>query len=102
MEGVDMRSLTRYLRKHGTIEGRLLLDESEEQEVLAEGDLPAFPEAVDIEGVISLVAQDEVRHYPGGELRILLVDTGAKENIVRKSGCHSSQLWRTNRAQLRA
>src|SRR5499426_1573250 len=28
MEGVDTRSLTRHLRKHGTIEGQLLLDES--------------------------------------------------------------------------
>jgi carbamoyl-phosphate synthase small subunit len=83
MEGVDTRSLTRYLRKRGTIEGQLLLDEAEKREALAKGDFPALPEAVDVEDVINLVAPKEVRHYPGGELRILLVDTGAKENIVR-------------------
>jgi carbamoyl-phosphate synthase small subunit len=33
--------------------------------------------------VVDLVSPAEVIHYPGGDLRILLVDTGAKENIVR-------------------
>jgi carbamoyl-phosphate synthase small subunit len=33
--------------------------------------------------VVDLVAPKELAQYPGGELRILLVDTGAKENIVR-------------------
>src|SRR5215510_6406429 len=39
MEGVDTRSLTRYLRKHGTIEGQILLDEAEKREALSDGDL---------------------------------------------------------------
>src|SRR5215831_9200482 len=82
MEGVDTRSLTRHLRRHGTVEGRLLLDESEKKNSLG-GDLLASPEAVAMADVIGVVAPKEVRHYPGGELRILLVDTGAKENIVR-------------------
>jgi carbamoyl-phosphate synthase small subunit len=82
MEGVDTRSLTRHLRRHGTIEGQLLLDESEEKNSCG-GDLLASPEAVEMAGVIGVVAPKEVVHYPGGELRILLVDTGAKENIVR-------------------
>jgi carbamoyl-phosphate synthase small subunit len=83
MEGVDTRSLTRHLRRHGTIAGQLLLDASEKQACLAAGDALTSPEAVEMAGVIGVVAPKEVRHYPGGELRILLVDTGAKENIVR-------------------
>jgi carbamoyl-phosphate synthase small subunit len=31
MDGVDTRSLTRHLRRHGTIEGQLLLDASEKR-----------------------------------------------------------------------
>jgi carbamoyl-phosphate synthase small subunit len=83
MEGVDTRSLTRHLRRHGTIEGQLLLDASEKQACLAAGNALTAPEAVDMAGVIGIVAPQEVRHYPAGELRILLVDTGTKENIVR-------------------
>jgi carbamoyl-phosphate synthase small subunit len=83
MEGVDTRSLTRHLRRHGTIEGQLLLDASEKQACLVAGDSPISPEAVEMANVISFVAPKEMRHYPGGELRILLVDTGTKENIVR-------------------
>jgi len=82
MEGVDTRSLTRHLRRHGTIEGQLLLDERERKNSLG-GDLLVSPEAVEMADVIGVVAPKEVRHYPGGDLRILLVDTGAKENIVR-------------------
>jgi carbamoyl-phosphate synthase small subunit len=82
MEGVDTRSLTRHLRRHGTIEGQLLLDESEKKDSLG-GDLLTSPEVIEMADVIGVVAPKEVRHYPGGELRILLVDTGAKENIVR-------------------
>ena len=66
----------------GTIEGQLLLDASEKQACLAAGDSLISPETVEMANVLSFVAPKEVRHYPGGELRILLVDTGAKENIV--------------------
>ena len=83
MEGVDTRSLTRHLRRHGTIEGQLRLDASEKQACMAVGDSRISPEAVEMANVLSCVAPKEVRHYPGGELRILLVDTGTKENIVR-------------------
>src|SRR5215831_4155558 len=83
MEGVDTRRLTRHLRRHGTIEGQLRLDAREKQACLAAGDALTSLEAVDMAGVIGVVVPQEVRQYPGGELRILLVDTGAKENIVR-------------------
>ena len=82
MEGVVTGSLTRHLRRHGTIEGQLLLDESEKKNSLG-GDLLTSPEAVEMADVIGVVAPKEVRHYPGGELWVLLVDTGAKENIIR-------------------
>jgi carbamoyl-phosphate synthase small subunit len=33
--------------------------------------------------VVELVAAKEVTYYPGGELKILVIDTGTKENIIR-------------------
>jgi carbamoyl-phosphate synthase small subunit len=83
IEGVDTRSLTRHLRRHGTIEGQLLFDASEQKACLAEDNALTSPEAVEMAEVIGCVAPKEVRHYPGGTRRILLVDTGTKENIVR-------------------
>lgn len=63
---IDTRTLTRHLRAHGTIEGRI-------------GDISA----VDMRHVLDLVVGDQTKHYGRGDISILLIDTGAKENIVR-------------------
>ena len=83
MEGVDTRSLTRHLRSHGTITGQLRFERHEVIDSLPEGEYPVSPQDVDMSKVIELVQANEVTHYPGGDLKILVVDTGAKENIVR-------------------
>lgn len=76
--GIDTRTLTRRLREYGTMKGWLLpanMERSEAQEganVVDMGD-----------EVFRLVAPSEPIYYEGGELRILLVDVGAKDNIVR-------------------
>lgn len=69
--GVDTRSLAQHLREQGTPLGSLLC-ESE----------PA-PRAVDMERVLELVAPPVITRYAGGSPRLLLIDTGAKEGIVR-------------------
>jgi carbamoyl-phosphate synthase small subunit len=73
ISGVDTRAITQLLRTHGTMSGRIVL----------EGE--SFPDvpAVDMATVADLVAPKETVVYPGGDTRILLIDTGAKENIIR-------------------
>jgi carbamoyl-phosphate synthase small subunit len=76
IEGVDTRALTRRLREHGTMSGCLL----EKGERFEDGrDL----DAVDMDRVVELVAPSDVVEYPAGDLRILAIDTGAKEGIFR-------------------
>ena len=76
ISGVDTRSLTRRLREHGTMPGSLL-DRGTDAAAAERAD------AIDMAAVVDLVSPREVVRYPGGELRILVIDTGAKENIVR-------------------
>jgi carbamoyl-phosphate synthase small subunit len=83
MEGVDTRGLTRHLRRHGTIAGELRLEQHERIASRSEGYEARESEAVDMSSVVDLVAGEEVVYYPGGNLRILVVDTGAKESIIR-------------------
>jgi carbamoyl-phosphate synthase small subunit len=76
--GIDTRTLTRRLREHGTMKGWLL----------RAADNPArarnTAETVDMKEVFRLVAPDNVIRYEGdGPLKVLLVDAGAKDNMVR-------------------
>lgn len=76
--GVDTRTLTRRLREHGTMRGWMFdarLD-------LAAGKAQARAVAMQDE-VFHLVAPAEVRRYGDGTHTIMLVDVGAKDNIVR-------------------
>ncbi len=69
---VDTRAITRILREAGTMPGRLVADAES-------GD----PRAVDTRSVARLVTEPGTRRYDGGPRRVLLIDTGAKETIVR-------------------
>jgi carbamoyl-phosphate synthase small subunit len=75
LEGIDTRALTRRLREAGTMQGCILPEDG------VVGDAP--PAKVDMKTVADLVAPSEARHYPAGDLTVLLVDMGAKDNIVR-------------------
>jgi carbamoyl-phosphate synthase small subunit len=83
IEGVDTRTLTQHLQRQGTIEGELLFGEDEKAASFPEAECPSFSHSIDMSTVVELVSPKEVTHYPEGDLKILLVDTGAKENIVR-------------------
>jgi len=83
IEGVDTRSLTQHLQEHGTMAGELLLGDDEQVTSSPENDSSANFTSVDMSRVVELVSANEVTHYPGGDLKILLVDTGAKESIIR-------------------
>ena len=76
MDGVDTRTLTRHLREHGTIDGALVPEPGEVTGEL----LP--PDLVDMRCVVDAVTPRELVRYPGGDVPVLVIDTGAKENIV--------------------
>jgi carbamoyl-phosphate synthase small subunit len=76
--GVDTRTLTRRLREHGTMRGWLVRADQpfEEAKVRAE--------SIDMQReVFERVAPSEPVTYGSGDLTILLVDAGAKDNLVR-------------------
>jgi carbamoyl-phosphate synthase small subunit len=77
IEGVDTRALTRKLREHGTMQGWLV----DERTTLDEARRSA--DAVEMPRVCSLVTVPEPVTYEAGQIKILLVDTGAKDSIVR-------------------
>jgi len=78
LTGVDTRSLTRRLREYGTMQGSLY------PASMSEDDVRRSSGAVDMrDEVFRLVAPSEPVHYEGGKLTIVLVDAGAKDNIVR-------------------
>jgi carbamoyl-phosphate synthase small subunit len=90
LTGVDTRSLTRRLREHGTMRGWLYpssVDEDDAREHSA---------AVDMrEEVFRIVAPREPVRYGEGKHTILLVDAGAKDNLVRSLIARGASVLRT-------
>lgn len=76
--GIDTRTLTRRLREHGTMRGWLFPGSMTLEEARTNAD------AVDMRrDVFRLVAPAAPRHHAGDGPLILLVDVGAKDNMVR-------------------
>ena len=75
--GIDTRGLTRKLREHGTMRGSL-------RPMDAPDDLG--DDSVPMKDVVSLVSPPGIDRYTaenGGDKTVLLVDCGAKHNILR-------------------
>ena len=79
--GIDTRELTKVLREHGVMMGKILFD-----------DMPNEIPTADYEGVnfVAQVSCKEVMHYHGEKMdkstpcpKVVLVDCGVKENIIR-------------------
>jgi carbamoyl-phosphate synthase small subunit len=69
--GIDTRELTKVLREHGTMLGKIVLDEDVEQ---------TDP------GKLNLVAEVSIRKpiiYQRGKKNVVLIDCGCKNNIIR-------------------
>lgn len=76
--GIDTRTLTRRLREAGTMKGWLFPADMELSRA------KQASRAVDMhDEVFRSVSPNEPITYEGGPLKILLVDAGAKDNIVR-------------------
>ena len=70
--GIDTRALTKRLREKGTMLGKIVIDEQ---------DVPwADPNGYNL---VSRVSRKERMVYPGGEKRVVLIDCGCKNNIIR-------------------
>jgi carbamoyl-phosphate synthase small subunit len=74
--GIDTRSLTKKLREHGVMMGRILVEGVEETTVSTPYDA--------INYVSQVSCKQPVRYNSGnGQKRVVLVDCGAKNNIIR-------------------
>ncbi len=76
--GIDTRTLTRRLRESGTMRGWLAPASMKPADVRAQAD-----ERDMRAGIFREVAPAEPVRYAGGPLEVLVVDAGAKDNIVR-------------------
>ena len=84
--GIDTRTLTRRLREAGTMKGWLVPDGPDLERAKRSAD------AIDMQGEVfrSVAPTEPIRYAPqragdgvGRELSILVVDAGAKDNIIR-------------------
>ncbi|MCZ6765714.1 MAG: glutamine-hydrolyzing carbamoyl-phosphate synthase small subunit [bacterium] len=73
VHGVDTRALTRHLRAKGTELGKIVIDGAAE------------PDWYDpsSENVVARVSRSEATTYGSGDLHIVVVDCGVKNNIIR-------------------
>lgn len=81
LSAVDTRLLTQFIRESGSQEG--ILEPTPEEAAKLDPVFKALPSKVDMDKVLDLVAPLKTYKYGSGGTRILLVDTGSKENIVR-------------------
>jgi carbamoyl-phosphate synthase small subunit len=78
VSSIDTRTLTRRLREFGTMKGWLFPADKEIEKAQQDAD------TVDMqEEVFRVVTSNEPIRYEGGDRTVLLIDVGAKDNIVR-------------------
>ena len=77
VSGIDTRALTMRIREHGTCKGWIVPDQVDGEQAKNSAD------EVDMKQVFDDVAPSETKRYEAGELTVLVVDVGAKDNIVR-------------------
>jgi len=72
LQGVDTRALTKRLRDKGTMLGRLVVSQ--------EG--PGFYDP-NAQNLVSMVSADQPVRYEGGSKRVVVIDCGCKQSIIR-------------------
>ncbi|MDA8234267.1 MAG: glutamine-hydrolyzing carbamoyl-phosphate synthase small subunit [Clostridia bacterium] len=80
LSGVDTRALTRRLRNTGAMKGMLTTNEEEAAQLVAK--VQTSPGVFGPE-LVKQVTTPEVYHLPGDGPRVVVLDFGAKENIIR-------------------
>lgn len=81
ISGVDTRALTRHLRSYGTMRGYIAAGDVNPEELV--GRARTSPQLSGL-NLVDEVATGENYTLAGGGPRVVLVDLGAKHNIVRK------------------
>jgi carbamoyl-phosphate synthase small subunit len=98
MTGVDTRALTQRLRESGTMKGWLVPDETSSDQARNSA------EEVNMTQVFDLVAPTKPLRYSAGDLTVLVVDVGAKDNIIRSLLSRDVTVirtsWRSDLAEL--
>ena len=96
--GVDTRALTQRLREFGTMKGWLIPNGVEGDQAKNSAN------EVDMTQVFDLVAPNKTMSYPAGDLTVLVVDVGAKDNIIRSLLSRDVTVirtsWRSDLAEL--
>ena len=70
--GIDTRALTKRLREKGAMLGKI---------VFGDEDIPFYDPNKD--NLVSQVSCPEIKHYGNGKYKVLMVDCGMKNNILR-------------------
>lgn len=73
ISGIDTRELTQVLRESGTMLGKIIYQDDEEVEWVDPN----------LENLVAQVSVPEKQVYGNGKHRILLIDCGVKNNIIR-------------------
>ena len=76
--GIDTRALTRKLRDNGTMLGKIV-----QGDIVSESDLSKTVEDPNKTDLVGSVCTKEVVEYKSGDTKIILVDCGVKNNIIR-------------------
>ncbi|TEB10278.1 glutamine-hydrolyzing carbamoyl-phosphate synthase small subunit [Pelotomaculum propionicicum] len=80
LAGIDTRALTRRLRSYGTMRGVLCTGETDSQALVERA--KNCPQLTGQE-LVPIVATTEIYTLPGDGFRVVLMDFGAKLNIIR-------------------
>tara|TARA_Y100000310_G_scaffold9580_2_gene10174 strand:- start:52136 stop:53230 length:1095 start_codon:yes stop_codon:yes gene_type:complete len=81
VSGIDTRALTRKLREHGTMRGKICKEGVDTEKVAEELRKTPYPDSEDLLPEVSR-KKDEI-YKVDGNFNVTLVDCGAKQNMVR-------------------
>ena len=70
---IDTRELTKQLREHGSMKGKIVIDGGEDIEFVDPN----------LSNLVAKVSCKEVIRYGNGQKKVVLVDCGVKHNIIR-------------------
>ncbi len=79
ISGIDTRRLTRVLRNHGVVKGKIVNADADENTVVAELKSTTFPT-----NQVETVSTKTPYANPGRGLKVVLVDFGSKLGIIRE------------------
>ena len=74
IEGIDTRELTKILREHGSMPGKIIFEGHEDIAI----------EDPNLVNQVALVSTKQVEHYGNGSKKVCLIDMGVKQNIIRE------------------